>query len=143
MSISGVPTGSESRVLAEAALSKARQLGVNVSVSIADASGHELLTIRGDGTPWFTPGVARAKARTAAAMKKDTSALADLDSRFPGLIPLIAEQLSFQPTVLPGGVIDSSADPRWAVGVSGALPEQDEECARAALSALAPATAGS
>lgn len=136
MSVSGVSTLAESGALAEAALNRARQLGVNVSVSIADSSGHELLTVRGDGASWFTPGVARAKARTAAAMKKDTAALADLDSRFPGLIPLIADQLSFQPTVLPGGVIDPAAEPLWAVGVSGALPEQDEECAQAALAAL-------
>lgn len=131
-----LPTLVESSALVEAVLGKARELNVKVSVSIADSLGHELLTVRGDGASWFTPGVARAKAQTAALMKKDTSALADVDQRFPGLLPLIAEQLSFQPTVLPGGVIDPSADPLWAVGVSGALPDQDEECAHAALTAL-------
>ncbi|WP_341395568.1 GlcG/HbpS family heme-binding protein [Arthrobacter sp. G119Y2] len=142
MSMPAVPTLSESRILAEAVLDKARELGVTMSVCVVDAAGHELLTIRGDGAAWFTPGVARAKAQTAAAMKKDTSALADLDARFPGLIPLIADQLSFQPTVLAGGVVDSAAQPLWAVGVSGALPEQDEECARAALTAARVAAVG-
>ncbi|MER2135009.1 MAG: heme-binding protein [Arthrobacter sp.] len=121
------------QVLAARVLARAQELGVHVSVSVADGRGHELLTIRGDGSSWFTPGVARAKAQTAAVMRRDTADVGRMAERFPGLLPLVSAQLAFEPATLPGGVVEPGTDPRWALGVSGALPEQDADCARAAL----------
>ena len=47
-----------------AALAQAESIGVRLSFSVADDQGHEILTARMEGAPWFTPHVCRTKART-------------------------------------------------------------------------------
>lgn len=131
--MAGSLTTEEVRSLADKVLQMAETLGVCVSVCIVDGSGYELMTIRGDGAAWFTPGVARAKAKTAAVMGRDTSDVVVLAERFPSLLPLISQQVPFEIARLPGGIVGRGKESCWAVGVSGALPELDEKCARAAL----------
>ena len=41
------------------AIAHAEQIGVALSFSIADDTGHEILTAHMDGAPWFTPHIAR------------------------------------------------------------------------------------
>lgn len=108
----------------------AASMGVSVSCSVVDAKGHEVGTARMENASWFTAGIARTKARTAVAFGRDTSALAEVFSNYPDLVPQIAEQLPFTPTPLAGGV---RSDQGFAVGVSGALPEQDQQLAHDAI----------
>lgn len=105
----------------------AEELDRNISVSIVDGAGHEVVGMRMDGASWFTLGVARAKAQTAAAFQRPSAALEPLWEAHPRLIPLIEEQLAFHPTTLGGGVpvLDSAGAVIGAVGVAGALPELD------------------
>ena len=128
------PTLETARNVAEATLAHASHLGIKVSVCVVDSRGHELVTLRADGANWFTAEVARAKARTAAALRRDSGALDGLKGSYPELFRLIGGQLPFEPTTLPGGVVHTG-ETAWAVGVSGATPEQDVACARAGLSA--------
>ena len=119
--------------VAEATLAHARHLGIKVSVCVVDSRGYELITLRADGANWFTAEVARSKARTSAVMRRDSGALDGLKGSYPELFRLIGGQLPFEPTTLPGGVVHEG-ETTWAVGVSGATPEQDVACARAGLS---------
>lgn len=101
-----------------------------VSISVVDEMGNEIATARMDGARWFTPGIARAKARTAALMGRDTAELGNLRAQYPEVFEQVSEQLPFTPTTLPGGVIVASGG---AIGVSGATPEEDLEFAKNAL----------
>lgn len=113
------------------AVELAEELHRSISVSIVDGAGHEVVGMRMDGASWFTLGVARAKAQTAAAFQRPSAALEPLWEAHPRLIPLIEEQLAFHPTTLGGGVpmVDSVGAVIGAVGVAGALPELDLQIA--------------
>jgi|tagenome__1003787_1003787.scaffolds.fasta_scaffold20970582_3 glc operon protein GlcG len=120
-----------------AALECAARIGVQVSVALVDVAGFDLVVVRGDGTPGFTAGIARRKAATAAAFRRPTAELRELEDRRPEVIELAGEQLRFRPTTLGGGLpVRLNGDVIGGIGVSGATPEQDTECAAAALTAL-------
>ena len=115
-----------------AAVAHAETIGVRVSISVADARGNEVLTARMDDAFFFTPHIARTKARTAATLDMDTLEVTGLNDAHPGLLALIDEQVGFTPTILGGGVVVRDGDVvLGAVAGSGATPEQDAECARA------------
>ncbi|WP_369139767.1 heme-binding protein [Modestobacter versicolor] len=132
-------TGQErATAAAVAALQHARTIGVRVSVALVDLAGHELVVVRDDGAPGFTAGIARRKAATAAAFNRPSAELRDVQERRPEVLEVAGEQLRFRPTTLGGGLpwlLDGQVV--GGVGVSGATPEQDTECAEAALAALA------
>jgi uncharacterized protein GlcG (DUF336 family) len=120
-----------------AALEHARGIDVQVSVALVDLAGHELVVIRGDGAPGFTAGIARRKAATAAAFRRPTAELREINERRPEVLEVAGEQLGFRPTTLGGGLPwRQDGTVVGGVGVSGATPEQDAECAQAALAAL-------
>ena len=123
-----------------AAVAHAETIGVRLSFSIADHTGNEILTARMEGAPWFTPHIARTKAKSCVAMGSDSRDLADLDAEHPGLLAVIGEQVGFTVTTLGGGVVVKDGDTVvGAVAGSGAHPDQDAECARAGAAAwLAP-----
>jgi glc operon protein GlcG len=133
----------EARLIVDAALDRAEQLGVAVSCCVVDASCHEVLTARMPTAFWFTPHVARTKARTSVTMAMDSGQVAGLAADYPDLVPLIDEQLPFTLTTLEGGMVITTGGAGGAgqvvvvgaVGVSGATPEQDLECATAGLEA--------
>ncbi|MGY1838344.1 MULTISPECIES: GlcG/HbpS family heme-binding protein [unclassified Modestobacter] len=120
-----------------AALAHAEEIGVQVSVALVDVAGFDLVVIRAPGAPGFTAGLARRKAATAAAFRRPTAELREIHERRPEVIELAGEQLGFRPTTLGGGLpwrVDGEVV--GGIGVSGATPEQDTECAAAALAAL-------
>ena len=120
-----------------AALEHAAGIGVEVSVALVDVAGFDLVVVRGDGAPGYTAGIARRKAATAAAFRRPTAELRDLQERRPEVIELAGEQLRFRPTTLGGGLpVRLDGEVVGGIGVSGATPEQDTECAAAALTAL-------
>lgn len=120
-----------------AAVATAEEIGVRLSFSVADEKGHEVLTARMDGAPWFTPHIARTKAKTCVTMGMDSRDVADLDAAHPGLLRVIEEQVGHTVTVLGGGIVVKDADGvvLGAVAGSGAHPDQDAECARAGAAA--------
>lgn len=122
--------------IARACLSAARAQERSISVVVLDARGHEVLTLR-DGATWFTPTVARAKAATTVAMGRPSAELSGLKDSYPELFDIVATQVPAGLTSLPGGIpLERDGVTLGAVGVSGALPEQDIEFARAGAAAL-------
>ena len=120
-----------------AAAAHAESIGVRLSISVADDRGNEILTARMDGAPWFTPHIARTKAKTSVALGMDTQDVAGLGQAHPGLLEVIQEQVGHTVTVLGGGVVVKDADGSvlGAVAGSGAHPDEDAAAARAGAAA--------
>lgn len=135
--MAAAPSRAEAVCVLEAALAHADARGLRVAVVVTDARGADVAVARADGASWFTPAVARAKARTAALFERPTDELAVLRERWPELLDVVAADTGHDPVTLAGGLPVLRDDlVLGAVGVSGASPEQDLECARAAVAAL-------
>ncbi len=125
------------RTAVDAALAHAATIGLDVSVAVVDAAGWDVVVVRGDGAPGFTPGIARVKAATAAAFRRPTGELAAIKESRPDVIEAVADQLAFRPTTLRGGQpVLRDGVVVGAIGVSGGTGEQDIECVEAALAVL-------
>lgn len=127
--------------LAETAVRACRTLaearGWNVAIAIRDAGGELLAFARMDGARAMPVEISMLKAQTAATTGRSTLdlrriALVDSDpphgiERLPGIV------------VIEGGepIFTSSRALVGGIGVSGAAPAQDGECARAAIAAIA------
>lgn len=121
--------------MVEAALARARELGVAVNVAVVDRGGHLVAFRRMDGAPTLSVGIAQRKAASAVAFPIPTdrwyALLKDNPALFHGL-PLISGVAIFgggYPVVVEGEVAGG-------IGVSGASEEQDMEIARAGLAAI-------
>ena len=53
-----------------AARAKAKEIGVPMSVTVVDAAGRVVMTVRGDRTGFFTPESTRGKAVAAATLRR-------------------------------------------------------------------------
>lgn len=106
-----------------------------LSVSVIDASGALVAFQRQDGASSASAEVALLKARTAARLNAPTALLGPVAASDA---PTRDTFLMLQMTTIAGGVPFTAADGRaiGAVGVSGAAPEQDAECARRAVESL-------
>jgi glc operon protein GlcG len=124
------------RVISQAH-AKAAELGVRVTVAVVDEGSLLIALARMDGAPPLSPQIAEAKAVGAAMWHRDGAALADVAKERPGLFS-VADRLVRVP-IVPGlgSVLIKRGDKvLGAVGVSGAKPEQDLECAQAGLSSV-------
>lgn len=130
----------EARVMADAALSRALELGVAETVCIVDEGGFPLLLERLDGGRVTGPQIAWNKAFTAAGHKRSTHLFTTPPNgpALPGN-EAFGIQLSFEgrfaafvggfPVVVNGEVVGG-------IGLSGGNGEQDTLCGVAALQAL-------
>jgi glc operon protein GlcG len=126
--------------VAEVALGAAESAERRITVAIVDERGHDLLVLRGDGAGWFTAGIARAKAATAAAMGVPSASLASWREDYPELIGLVGGQMAQELTTLPGGLpLQRGGRVLGAIGVSGASPAEDVAFAEAGAAAWAEA----
>ena len=123
----------EANRMAGAAIGKAQELGVRLSVAVVDSGGHLMAFNRMEGANFITATVAQGKAVAAAGFGRPSGSL-PADS--PVIQAVIAahggRMLPAQgavPVVRDGELIG-------AIGGSGATAEQDEECANAGLAAL-------
>jgi glc operon protein GlcG len=121
---------------AEAVIAAARieatNRGVNVAIAVLDRGGHVVAQVRMDGIHVATVPVSFAKAKTAVAYNRPTSALA---TAFAGGATALATLPDLVP--LPGGVpLTTAAGLAGAVGVSGAAPDVDEAIAKAGAAAF-------
>ena len=129
------------RVAADAAMKKAQEDGVSLSVSVVDGSGRMVLCYRGDGTAFYSTDTSFAKAVAAAAFRAPTSAMSNLhdgNMAFWGNVAN-AGMTPFLPSI---GALPIFVDGECigAVGCGGAKSgEQDEACAQAAIDAVAQA----
>ncbi|GAC1505872.1 MAG: heme-binding protein [Candidatus Dormibacteraceae bacterium] len=116
---------------------KAAALGVRVTVAVVDEGSLLIALGRMDGAPPLSPQIAEAKAVGAAMWLRDGAALAEVAKERPGLFS-VADRLVRLPIVpgLGSVLIQRGGKVLGAVGVSGAKPEQDLECAQAGLSSV-------
>ncbi|OWT80368.1 MULTISPECIES: heme-binding protein [unclassified Achromobacter] len=136
----------EARAMAQAALAKAKEIGVAETICIADAGGFPILMERMDGARVTGPQIAWNKAFTAAGHKRSTHLFTTPPNgpALPGN-EAFGIQLSFEgkfaafvggyPIVVDGDVVGG-------VGLSGGNGEQDTACGVAALAALQAVLAG-
>lgn len=123
------------RVLA-AARAHAASLGLDVAIAVLDARADDVLVVRMDGARYTAFEIARGKALVAATFGRSSADMADMADSPVGRR---ANALNHGRMVFGRGAVPlMRADGRraGAVGVSGALPEQDEEIAAAGAAAL-------
>ena len=104
----------------------------NVAVAVVDPHGALLYFERMEDTQWASNDIAIGKARSAATYRRATRGFADaINKGSPSTATLGAIYAS------PGGVpIFVDGKITGAVGVSGVTGDQDEQCAKAGLSAM-------
>jgi uncharacterized protein GlcG (DUF336 family) len=125
---------SDANKVIEKAHARAAQISVKVTVAIVDEGGLLIALSRMDGATPLSPQLAEAKAVGAAMMLRDGAALAQMAQDRPGFFSAV-DRLVRVPLIPGLGSIPIKQDGKvvGAIGVSGARPEQDLDCAEAGL----------
>jgi glc operon protein GlcG len=120
----------------------AAALGVRITVAVVDEGGLLQALGRMDGAMPLSAQIAEAKAVGAALLHRDGESLAGLNRDRPAFFAQVDRMVRAPLIPGPGSVpVRRGAAVLGAVGVSGAAPEQDRECAEAGLATLpAPAS---
>ena len=116
---------------------KAAELDLKVTVAVVDAGGLLVALGRMDGAPPISPQIAEAKAVGAAMFLRDGGWLGQTAQDRPGFFNA-ADRLTRVP-LIPGpgsALIKRGGSVVGAIGVSGARPEQDLECAEAGAASV-------
>jgi glc operon protein GlcG len=122
---------SDARAIVDAARREAEQRKWNVTIAVVDEGGFLLALDRMDGAPLQSADIAVRKAWTSALTRLPTKTLEDMVKDRPALVGFPG-QLRVQ-----GGLpIQVEGDWVGAVGVSGVASHEDEQIARAGLTAL-------
>jgi len=130
-------TGQASQII-EAALDRARaQECPPMTVAVLDAGGHLVAFLREDGSSLYRERIARGKAAGALGMGVGSRTLAKVAADRPAFIEAVVTATQGALVPAPGGVLVFASDGELvgAVGVSGHLPDVDEECAIAGIEA--------
>ena len=123
----------EANRMVQAAISKAKELNVNMSVAVCDAGGHLLAFSRMEGCIWISAAVAQGKATAAVGFGRPSGAL-QADS--PVIQSIMATQGGHMLAAQGGVPIFREGQLIGSIAGSGATGQQDEECAQAGLAAL-------
>jgi glc operon protein GlcG len=121
----------------ERAHAKAAELGLKVTAAVVDAGGLLVALGRMDGAPPISPQIAEAKAVGAALFLRDGGWLAQTAQDRPGFFKA-ADRLARVPLIPgPGSALIKRDDTVvGAIGISGARPDQDLECAEAGAASI-------
>jgi uncharacterized protein GlcG (DUF336 family) len=127
------------KTMMTAAISKAEEFGIAVTVAIVDAGGHMLVLERMDGGRFHTVHSSTTKAVTAASNKRPTATRGaqgqELDTLHAVGLSLAAGPARW--TALEGGFpIIVEGECLGGIGVSGGDWKQDQDIALAAVSAV-------
>lgn len=124
------------RGMLRAAAGKAAELGVPVSVTVVDESGVLKAFHRADGAPLASVEFSQVKAKTAAGFGMETTMWRDMVGKDLSLG--VGMAAAFREIGLIGGGIPLVADGQvvGAIGVSGALEDQDVAVAKAGSDAF-------
>lgn len=132
-------TQEKASALLNAALKKARELSAKpMGVAVLDAGGHLLAYQREDGATHLRFNIAFGKAWGAIALGMNSRKFAEMAQDRPAFIAALDTMTEGKIVPSAGGVLikDKSGVTIGAIGISGDLPDIDEECAMAALEAL-------
>ena len=128
-------TLTEASKVIDRAHAKARQLGLKVAVAVVDEGGLLIALGRMDGATPISPQLAEAKAVGAAMLLRDGGALGQMAQDRPAFFSAVDRLVRVPLIPGPGSLLIKKEDGQvvGAVGVSGARPEQDLDCAEAGL----------
>lgn len=129
-------TYEQARLAADAALRKADELGVAMSVAVLDAGSNLVRFARQDGAILATIDVAVAKANTAVSLQMATCDVHGLTEPGQPLFGLGAIKGGTYVTWGGGRPISVGNGVIGAIGASGGTAEQDDEVALAGVTAL-------
>lgn len=123
------------QALLAAAVARAQEIGVPMSVAVVDESGVLKAFARMEGNSLASVEIVQAKAFTAAAFRTPTHVLAERNQDDPVRIASLTDLPRV--TLLGGGLpITHENGVIGGIGVGGGSPQQDIDVAEAALSAL-------
>jgi glc operon protein GlcG len=122
---------------ARGALTQAAAMNIGMTVSVVDEAGRLVLTLKGDRTGFLSTDTSRAKAVAAAAFKRSTLELVELQKTNPvfwAALPAVSRGEALPST----GAVPIAVNGRviGAIGCGGGTPEQDHECATAGATAV-------
>jgi uncharacterized protein GlcG (DUF336 family) len=127
----------EANEVIDRAHAKATELGVKVTVAVVDEGGLLIALSRMDGAIPLSPQIAEAKAVGAAMFMRDGGWLRQAYQDRPGFFHAVDRMVRTPLIPGPGSVpIKRAGNIVGAIGVSGASPEQDLECAEAGVASL-------
>jgi glc operon protein GlcG len=126
----------EANVIVQAAIAKAEEMNIKISVTVCDAGGRIVTFNRMDGAGFGGFFGATGKAIASACFRRPSAAVDPTTSRvFEGIAQAAGAPMVFAQGALPifrDGIIEG------ACGVGGGTSQQDEDCARAGIAAAFP-----
>lgn len=125
----------EAEMILEGAFAHAAAAGLGpLTVAVLDSAGRLVALKRQDRSSLLRPDIAQAKAFGALAMGMGSRGLAGRAQSHPAFVASVTALAGGMLVPVPGGVLCYDGDEVvGAVGVSGALPDQDEACAVAGI----------
>jgi len=127
-------TLAEAEAILAGAKAKVVELGLKMSISVVDPRGDLITMFKMDGAPWRTPAVSRGKAVASASFERASGELTD-NAQAPIFRAFMAMEGGH---MIPGQgalAIFRNGEIVGAVGGSGGTSQEDEDCARAGISA--------
>ena len=126
-------TLAEANRMVQAAVAKANELNVKVSIAVCDAGGNLLAFNRMEGCIWISASVAQGKAVAACGMGRPSG---EIPADSPVIQVIMATQGGRMIPAQGALPISQSGQIVGAIGGSGGTGQQDEDCARSGLAAL-------
>ena len=125
----------QAEAVVAAARAHAAALELEVAIAVLDRRGDDVLVVRMDGARYTAFEVARGKALVSATFGRSSADMTDMGHAPVGRR---VNALNHERMVYSQGAVALALDGRvvGAIGVSGALPAQDEEIATAGAAAL-------
>lgn len=123
--------------VAKAAMAKAREMGLTMSIGIVDEAGNTVYLARMDGAPFLSPQIALGKAFVSSAWKVSSAEIEKRAQTAPAFYASVATMSGGRAIVRQGAlpiVVDGKVV--GAAGASGGTSAEDEEVIRAGLTAL-------
>ena len=127
----------QTQTLIAAAQEHALEAGLKVTVAVVDEGGLLKALARMDGAPPLSAQIAEAKAVGAALWHRDGDELAAVQESRGAFFGAVSQLVRMPLMPADGSVVIRDGDRvLGAVGVSGAKPEEDRECAEAGVDAV-------
>ncbi len=119
--------------MVKVAIAKAKEMNINMSVSVCDAGGHLLAFNRMESCIWISATAAQGKAVAACAMGRPSG---EISADSPVIQTIMVTQGGRMIPAQGAVPIRQNGQIVGAIGGSGGTAQQDEECARAGLATL-------
>jgi glc operon protein GlcG len=124
-------TTAQAKKIAAGVIAECQKNGWNISVAVVDPHGFLVYFERMEDTQWASNDIAIGKARSAATYRRPTRVFADVINKGGPATATLGGVFAS-----PGGMpIFVDGKVTGAVGVSGVTGDQDEQCAKAGVSA--------